>query len=462
MKLATLCAALFAIGAATYVYACPPLDDSVLPAPLELGTEPVAFIEPATEMPCDELHEDPALPPIVEIAICLDTSGSMDGLINTAREKLWTIVNELATCEPAPQLRLALISFGNDGYEPENGWVRVLQPFTEDLDVVSDQLFQLTTNGGTEYVSRALRKANELDWTMDRDGLKLVIVAGNESAEQDPDFAVDTTAFESIGKGILVNSLYCGPDTDNIAPGWRKVATSADGHYAAIDPNDGTIQIQSPFDQQMIDLSATMNGTTIPYGSKAQWGVSNQARQDVNVNGLGTQAGASRALGKCQTQYANPVWDLVDAVNGGHVDLAEVDREQLPEELRKLDVEAIRARVAEETAKRTKIQEEIRALDEKRKKYVAAEIERMALSGEKSFDVAVLAAIREQAEAHGLFFPGKSVTAPVNEPVECEGEAPEATTSPVSTPAAPERCEPGKPGEPGKPADCQREENVKL
>ncbi len=120
---------------------------------------------------------------VVELALCLDTSGSMSGLIDSARQKLWAIVNEIGRAEPAPVLRVALLTFGNNGHEPSDGWVRIESPFTSDLDLISQRLFALTTNGGTEYVGRVHQSAGRLDWSPADDVLKLIVVAGNESAD---------------------------------------------------------------------------------------------------------------------------------------------------------------------------------------------------------------------------------------------------------------------------------------
>ncbi len=73
----------------------------------------------------------------VDLAICLDTSGSMRGLLDSARQSIWAIVNDLALAKPAPRLRIALLTFGNDGHSKANGWVRVDTGFTGDLDLVS-------------------------------------------------------------------------------------------------------------------------------------------------------------------------------------------------------------------------------------------------------------------------------------------------------------------------------------
>ena len=93
-------------------------------------------------------EEKAAEPSRIDLVLCLDCSGSMDGLLESAKTKLWAVVNELAKAKPAPALRVALFSYGNDGYDPASGWVRVDCPFTGDLDAMFGKLSALSTNGG--------------------------------------------------------------------------------------------------------------------------------------------------------------------------------------------------------------------------------------------------------------------------------------------------------------------------
>jgi hypothetical protein len=190
--------------------------------------------------------EEPARRP-VDLAICLDASNSMDGLIDAAKRKLWDITNELAKAKPAPRLRVALLSYGNDGYPAREGWVRVDSGFTEDLDGIYQRLFALTTNGGTEYVGRVIQTSlDRLDWTASKEALQLIFVAGNESADQDRDISFRDACRRAIAKGVMVNSIYCGPATDGVAPGWREVAALADGHFASIDTTKGRWRWRPP------------------------------------------------------------------------------------------------------------------------------------------------------------------------------------------------------------------------
>ena len=117
----------------------------------------------------------------VDVVLCLDVSGSMDGLVNSAKVKLWDIVNELAKVKPAPQLRVGLYSYGHTTYDPKAGWVRKESDLTTDLDEVYKKLNGLTINGGEEYVARVCHYAlTDQKWAEGKDALRLIFVCGNE------------------------------------------------------------------------------------------------------------------------------------------------------------------------------------------------------------------------------------------------------------------------------------------
>ncbi len=354
------------------------------------------FANPMVDLPRPER-------PVVELAICLDTSGSMSGLIDAAKQKLWAIVNDLALARPTPELRVALLTYGNDGHNPEDGWVAVQSPFTDDLDLISERLFALTTNGGTEYVGRVLQNAGQLGWLTANDGLRLVVVAGNESADQDPDFPFRDTCRDMIARGIIINAIYCGPATDGIAPGWREVAQLADGQFASIDHNHGTVTVETPFDGQLSALSAALNETYVPLGEAGRAGLHNQSEQDANASGLSEAVAASRAMTKASAFYRHD-WDLVDALEDAAIALAEVEEEALPEKMQEMTAEEREAYVEEMRHQRAEIQKQIQALSEARESFVRDEMKKRALDDSMSFDNAVREAVRQQATVKGFQF----------------------------------------------------------
>lgn len=362
----------------------------------------------ARETPAPEVSAGARAPdeerPAVDLALCLDTSGSMDGLIEAAKQKLWAIVNDFALARPLPRLRVALLSFGNDGHDPARGWVEILTPLTEDLDLVSQELFALTTNGGTELVGRVVGSATrELDWSAGPAALRILVVAGNESADQDKELPFRTACAQAIARDIVVNAIYCGDPGDAIAPDWREVARLADGHFAAIEHASGALRIASPFDAELARLSTLVNTTYVPFGEAGSAGCSNQAWQDFNAASAGSEAAALRAQAKAQALYVCS-WDLVTALAQGSVRLEEVSEEALPEELRPLALDARRALLDSKAAERARIQRSIDGLAALRQAWVEEELRRQAVDPTRSFDHELRLALRRQAEAKGLVF----------------------------------------------------------
>lgn len=331
------------------------------------------------------------------------------------------IVNDLAKAEPTPRLRVALLSYGNDGNNPENGWVNVDTPFTEDLDTVSQMLFALTTNGGTELVGRVVQTSlQELDWHPSAGALRMIFVAGNESADQDDQVAARTICKEATERGIDVNSIYCvyGDDDGEVWPGWRDLARLGNGESAMIDQNNGTVVIATPYDQTLIKLSAELNETCIPFGAAGKVGCSNQLAQDANAAQLNFANAASRAATKAGKLYSC-AWDLVDAIRTGQIDLAEVDEKDLPEDMRALSYAQRVAKVDAMQQRRTKLQSRINELDQHRQALLTEELARQATTNIGGFDLAIRRAIRKKAEALGFTFsPLGATVAMVTSPVE--------------------------------------------
>ena len=341
----------------------------------------------------------------VDLAICLDTSNSMDGLIGSAKQKLWAVVNELATARPRPKLRVALYQYGNNSLNREVGWVQKVCDLTDDLDTVYGKLFGLTTNGGTEYVARVVRAATEeLTWSEGKTALRIIFVAGNEPATQDGKHPLEATCTAAASKGIIINTIFCGPTQRGAKTGWADAARWADGRYAAIDQDRGTVVVKTPYDKQLSALGAKLNATYVAYGRGGGAGLRNQTLQDSNAATLGAPAAAERAVAKSTGLYRNAGWDLVDARKDKKVDLAKLAGEALPEEMRKMTPAEREKFLAAKAAERAKLQKQIRALSVKRDAHVKTEMAKAGLSEGKSFDAALRAAVRSQAEAKDFRF----------------------------------------------------------
>ena len=335
----------------------------------------------------------------IKVALLLDTSNSMDGLIDQAKAQLWEIVNELsyARCKSVqPNLQIALYEYGNDGLPSAEGYIRQVLNFTQDLDEVSKELFSLSTNGGSEFCGQVVQTSlNQLDWGRDGDDLKMVFIAGNEPYTQGKVNYKDA-AVNAKEKGVVVNTIFCGNYEQGIHTMWKDGADLTYGDYMAIDQNKRTVHIASPYDDLILELNLKLNKTYVRYGSIGYATAEMQVAQDENAESYSKANAVSRTVSKGSGMYKNTSWDLVDAMEADEdFELEELEEEYLPEELKGKSEEEIKAYVAKQAATRAEIQAEIQKLNEKRRVFIA---NKQKEEGTNGLGNAMLEAIKRQAE----------------------------------------------------------------
>lgn len=341
----------------------------------------------------------------IQVALLLDTSNSMDGLINQAKSQLWKMVNQLANSKKnneTPDIELALYEYGNDRLAMNEGYIRQVVPLTTDLDLVSEKLFELTTNGGAEYCGWAIEDATfGLQWTNKDDDLKIIFIAGNEPFSQGPkDFRETCKAANT--KGIIINTIHCGDYQQGINENWKAGADLANGKYMNIDQDDKVVHIPTPYDNDIIKLNKKLNKTYIGYGHEGEKKMERQMAQDSNAAAYGAANARTRASFKAKKSYNNAEWDLVDAAEADEEILEEMKEKDLPEEMQNMTTEERKKYIEKKSEERKKIQEEIRILDEKAKAYVAKQQKE---SAEKlTLDNVMLDAVREQAVSKAFQF----------------------------------------------------------
>ena len=341
----------------------------------------------------------------VQLAILLDTSNSMDGLIEQTKTQLWKIVNEMARSKRNGQiinLYVALYEYGNDGLSAEEGFVRLVAPLTNDLDKISEELFKLQTNGGSEYCGTVISEAiKDLDWTKSTDEYKVIFIAGNEPFTQgNIDYKV--ACKEAISKGIIINTIYCGSYDEGMQTNWKDGADLADGKYINIDQDQEIVHIDTPFDDELVQLGQQLNDTYLAFGYEGDEMKMRQEEQDKNAGTLAPEVLVERTVTKGSGQYRNESWDLVDADREGTVNIEDIPEDQLPEEMQKMNVEERKAYVEQKAKERENIQIQINELDKKRRDYVAQKLAEN--SEENTLDAAMLKIIREQASEKNYKF----------------------------------------------------------
>lgn len=345
----------------------------------------------------------------VDVVLCLDTSNSMDGLIDSAKRKLWAIVNDLAKLEPTPSLRVALYSYGNNTYDAKKGWVRREVELTTDLDEVYKRINALrcAAPGSDEFVARVTRDAlAELKWSDDKDGLKLIFVCGNEPVDQDKEVSLDTVAATAREKGVLINTIYCGLANHPEAAGWSAFAAKCNGKYASIDQNKVTAEavVKTPYDEEIEKLGTKINGTYVWYGLKGTEGRDKQFAADgAAKNALGGAA-AERSITKAGGLYRNAECDLIDRMKSEkEFDLKKLKEEELPDELRKLKADERLPYLKKKAAEREEIQKKVAQLSTQRALFIEEmRAKQPKPPAEKALDEALRSILREEAKTKGL------------------------------------------------------------
>ena len=347
----------------------------------------------------------------VQVVFVLDTTGSMGGLIQAAKEKIWSIASTLAQAQQAPEISMGLVAYRDRGDQ----YVTRAIDLNKDLDSMYSKLMDFAADGGgdgPEAVNEALEVAIErMAWSQDPNVYRVVFLVGDAPPHMDyqNDVKYPVTLAAAAAKGIVVNTIQCGSAADTVAP-WRQIASLGHGRYFTVEQAGSAVAIETPFDVEIAKLAADLDGTRMYYGSaeekaaaagkveatdklRAEASVAAQARRgafNASASGAGNLLGGR---------------ELVDDVASGRVPLAAVAPAALPASIAKLEPEQQRQVLAATAEKRKTLQSEIAKLARERDSYIKDKVE--AAGGAKdSLDQQIYDAVREQAAPVGLKYEG--------------------------------------------------------
>lgn len=339
--------------------------------------------------------------PQVEIVFALDTTGSMGGLIEAAKQKIWSIANEVAKGKPTPRIKMGLVAYRDRG----DVYVTKVFDLSENLDQVYKDLLAFQADGGgdiPEHVLKALDdSAENISWSKDPKTLKILYLVGDAPPHFDYG---DTPSLEAIlqkivKKGVIVNAIQCG-NAEDTRQVWQKIARLGEGKYLAIAQDGGVAVTATPFDARLADASKRLDATMLGYGSgkagaKEAWAVSGAI-----AAAAPTSAMAERAVYKSKKGFSDEL-DLAQAVEDKKVDLARMKDGDLPDSLRGLSPEERQARIEGAIKLRHQLQNEINELSTRRAEYLKAAESK---APRDSFDAQVNTTIREQAALKGISY----------------------------------------------------------
>ncbi|HEY5916690.1 MAG TPA: hypothetical protein VIU13_04790 [Chryseolinea sp.] len=346
----------------------------------------------------------PAKGQTIMIALLLDTSNSMDGLIDQAKSQLWKIVNEVAAAKTGdgkqPNINIALYEYGNARLSADEGFIRQVSALTEDLDVISEKLFSLTTNGGNEFCGQVIKTSlDQLAWSASKADLKMIFIAGNEP------FTLGSVEYElacgaAKDRGVVVNTIYCGDFSEGIALSWKRGADLTGGAFMSIEQDNKTVYVPTPYDDEVAALNDKLNATYVYYGASGEDRKEQQIAQDNNAASYGLANAAERSYCKSSHAYKNSSWDLVDAAKDNEKIITEIKSDDLPTEMRTMSIAQRKVYVKQKSEQRIKIQVEIQSLNNKRVEYISKNTPQSVK--DKMLDASMMKAIKEQGRAKNL------------------------------------------------------------
>ncbi len=347
--------------------------------------------------------------PKIEVVFVLDTTGSMSGLIQAAKEKIWSIASTMASAQNAPDIKMGLVAYRDRG----DAYITKTTPLSTDLDSMYSTLMDYRARGGgdgPESVNKGLYDAvHKMLWSQDESTYKVIFLIGDAPAHMDyqDDVKYPTTIAKALKKGIVINAIQSGQNRKTTT-NWQQIATLGQGDYFQVDDSGNAVAIATPFDKELAELSVELDNTRVYYGNKKiklkqrkKVAASEKLHSKSSVKSLARRAayntsasGKSNFLGE---------GELVDAVSSGATSLASINKDELPKAMQAMKPEAQKQYVLSKAKERKELKKHIRKLTEKRDSFLKKEVAKTG-ADKNSFDAQIFGAIREQAAKKGLVY----------------------------------------------------------
>lgn len=345
--------------------------------------------------------------PVIEVVFVLDTTGSMGGLIQAAKEKIWSIAGNMASAQPTPEIRMGLVAYRDRG----DDYITRVVDLSSDLDTLYATLMDFQAGGGgdgPESVNQALYDAvHKISWGQNKDSYKVIFLVGDAPPHMDyqDDVKYPVSVAAANQKGIVVNAIQCGAQSDTRQQ-WLRVAQLGNGQYFNVGQAGSAVAITTPFDKKIARLSTELDDTRFYYGTKAEQ--SRKAKKLAATRKMNklASAGAMARRGVFNASESGAVnftgdKELIGEISSGRIELDDIADEELPASLQAMAPKEREKVVNATSEKRDRLRKEISRLGEQRQAYIKDKV-REAGGAKDSLDVQLYEAIKEQAAGKGL------------------------------------------------------------
>ena len=333
----------------------------------------------------------------------------MSGLIQAAKEKIWSIATTMASAEQAPDIRMGLVAFRDRG----DTYVTRVLDLSQDLDSMYASLMDLKAQGGgdgPESVNQALYDAiNRISWSADDNVYKVAFLIGDAPPHMDynNDVKFPVTLEMAKRKGIVVNTIQSGQSA-HTAPVWKNIAQLGYGEYFQVENSGNAVAVATPFDKKLSDLAASLESTRLYFGDKETQEkqrkkdqATRKIQQEMSAPALArratfnaTASGASNFLGESE---------LVDAISSGRLELDDIDKDDMPASLQAMAPEDAMEVITNQARQREEIKSEIQKLSESRNDYIRDQVAKDG-GARESLDEKIYSAVKKQAKTKGLVY----------------------------------------------------------
>ncbi|MCZ6888019.1 MAG: VWA domain-containing protein [Gammaproteobacteria bacterium] len=343
----------------------------------------------------------------IEAVFVLDTTGSMSGLLDAAKEKIFSIASTMASAQSAPEIHMGLVAFRDRG----DTYVTKVVDLSQDLDSMYAALIDLEAGGGgdtPESVNAALYEAvHTISWSQDPNSYRVVFLIGDAPPHMDYPDEVKYPEILAMAnaKGIVVNTIRCGnsPVTEQQ---WRQIAAATQGSYFSVDQAGGAIAIDTPFDEKIATLSSQLDDTRIFFGSvedKARAMLKIKASEKLHASASPASRARRAAFNATASGEANLYGEneLIEEIASGRIELDDIAAADLPEPMQAMSPSERSAMVEATNAKRDALERRIKGLADKRENYLAEQVAKVE-GADTSLDYQIYDTLKSQAIKKGI------------------------------------------------------------
>ena len=344
--------------------------------------------------------------PKIDVVFVLDTTGSMADLIQTAKEKIWSIATTMASAQQTPDIRIGLVAYR----DRSDAYVTKVVDLSDDLDSVYATLMDFAADGGgdtPESVNKALSDAvHQMSWSEQDQAYKVIFLVGDAPPHMDyNEVQYPEIVASALEKGIVVNTIQCGDIVTAIEP-WTQIASLGHGNFFQVEQAGGAVAYTTPYDEEIANLSAKLDDTRLYYGTDEEKEKMRDkvAATDKLHDGASFASRARRGVfnasagGRTNLLGEN---ELVDAVTSGEVDLNDIEEDALPESVAVMAPAEQAEFVAELASERAQLKRQIQELSQDRDGFLAVKVEE-AGGMKDSLDQMLYDTVKDQAGKAGL------------------------------------------------------------